>query len=119
MGLNSAIGRLKTGTFTVTRTAEGSQTLGRYTPGGTSTFPIDAVDQPLEWRTLLPLPEGVRAEDVKLLHTTTALRTRDGNGEADFVTIRGDDYYVWKVGGPYTIRGNTHYEAHVARKKRP
>lgn len=117
--LIATIGSMATGTFTVTRTAEGTQVLGRYTLGATSTFTIVAIDQPLDGRVMLPLPEGIRAEEVRLLHTATALRTRDGNGEPDYVTIRGEVYYVWKVAGPYTLGGSTHYEAHVARRKRP
>lgn len=113
------LGSLVTGSYTVTRTAEGTTTAGRYTPGATSTFLLNAIEQPFSPRTLLPLPEGVRSEEVKLLHTSTLLRTRDNNGEADFVTIRGEDFYAWQVAGPYIMSGSSHYEIHVARRRRP
>lgn len=119
MGINSAIARLKTGTYTVTRIGNGTTVLGRYTPAASSTFPIDAVVQPLTPRTLIVLPEGVRSEDVRLIHTTTPLRTRDNNGEADAISIAGESFVVWRVSGPWTIRGNTHYEAHVSRQGKP
>ena len=119
MGLNGAIGRLKTGTYTVTRVANGTTVLGRYTVGGTSTFPIVAAVQPLGARVMIVLPEGVRADDVRLVHTVTPLHTRDNSGEADSISIGGETYYVWQVSGPWTIRGDTHYEAHVARRGKP
>lgn len=113
------IGSLANGSFTVTRTAGGPLVLGRYTSGGTSTFPITVIEQPYSPRTMIPLPEGVRVEDVKLIHTNTALRTRDENGEADYITIRGENFYVWRVDGPYTLGGSAHYEVHAARKSKP
>lgn len=125
MSLLDAIASLSTadtetaGAYTVTRTAEGTATLGRYTVGGASTFTIDAVVQPLDARSMTPLPSGVRSEDVRLLHTATALRTRDNAGEADRVSIGGETFAVWKVDGPWTLGGETHYEVHVARRGQP
>jgi hypothetical protein len=119
MLLNS-IASLNTGTYTVTRTASGSLTQGRFTPGGTTTLDIEAVVQPYSGgRKMLPLPEGIRAEDTKLLHTTTPLRTADNTGEADKITILGDTFVVWAVQGPYTLGGSTHYEAYVTRRTVP
>ncbi len=118
--LLQSVNSLKTGTYTVTRTATGTLSQGRYTTGAGSTFSIDAVVQPYSGgRKMIPLPEGVRAEDTKLIHTATALRTRDSTGEADVITILGELYTVWAVQGPYTLGPSTHYEAYVTRKGSP
>lgn len=119
--LLDTIASLKTGTYTVTRTGAGTYPSGGYlVPGSTSTFPIVAIVQPYAGgRKMLPLPEGVRSEETKLLHTATALRTRDGNGAPDFVTIGGEDYYVWAVEGPYTLGASTHYEVYASRRAKP
>lgn len=118
--LSNVIGRFQTGTYVVTRTATGTTVNGRYTPGAASTFNVDAVVQPLDPRTVTPLPEGVRSEDVRLVHLygTTPMRTSDGGLEADYVTIGGEKFYAWKVEGPWQLRGSTHYEAHVAKRGR-
>ena len=113
------IGSLSNGTFTVTRTAGAPLVLGRYSSGAVTTFPIVAIEQPYSPRTMIPLPEGVRVEDVKLIHTNTPLRTRDENGEADSISIRGENFIVWRVDGPYTLGGSAHYEVHAARKNKP
>lgn len=118
--LLSTIGSLKTGTYTVTRTANGTTTLGRYTSGASSTFPIVAVVQPYQGgRKMLPLPEGVRAEETKLLHTATELRTHDNDGEADSIVILGDTYVVFAVEGPFTLGASTHFEVYAARRTIP
>lgn len=119
MAINNVIQRLKTGTYTVTRTAASTLSQGRKVAGSTSTFPTDAIVQPLDPRTMLPLPEGVRAEDVRLIHTADLIRTQDQNGEADAFTIGGEQFYAWKVSGPWTLRGETHYEVHAARRGKP
>lgn len=118
--LLATIGSLKTGTYTVTRRAGGAHATGRYTAGASSTFPIVAVVQPYQGgRKMLPLPEGVRAEETKLLHTATELRTRDNNGEADSVVILGDTYVVFAVEGPFTLGASTHFEVYAARRTKP
>ena len=118
--LLGTIGSLKTGTYTVTRTAGGSKLLGRYTPGASSTFPIDAVVQPYQGgRKMLPLPEGVRSEETKHIHTATALRTRDVGGEADAISIGGETYHVWAVEGPFTLGASTHYEVYASKRSKP
>jgi len=119
--LLGVINSLKTGTYVVTRTADGSYDAhGRYATGSSSTFNMDAVVQPYGGgRKMLPLPEGVRAEDVRLIHTATALRTRDNAGEADSVAIGGENYSVYAVEGPYTLGPSTHYQAYAARRGKP
>lgn len=119
--LTGSILGLRTGTYTVTRRGGGTYDAdGYHVAGSSSTFSIDAVVQPYAGgRRMLPLPEGVRAEDVRHVHTTTALRTRDNAGEADAIAIGGEVYYAWAVEGPYTLGGSTHYEAYVARRGKP
>lgn len=117
--LNSVIDRLKTGTYTVTRTSNGVSAMGRYTAGAVTTFTMDAIVQPLTPRIMLPLPEGVRSEDVRLVHTASLMHTQDATNQPDVMTIGGEPYYVWRVAGPYQLRGNIHYEAHVARRVKP
>lgn len=118
--LLSSIAGLRTGTYTVTRTAANTLLLGRAVAGSTSTFSIVAVVQPYAGgRKMLPLPEGVRAEETKHIHTATALRTTDSAGEADSISIDGTTYRVWAVEGPYTLGGSTHYEAYASKKGRP
>lgn len=118
--LLDTITSLATGSYVVTRTAPGSMTQGRFTAGATSSFSIQAVVQPYAaGRKMLPLPEGIRAEDTKLLHTVTPLRTTDNTGDADKIVILGDTFVVWAVQGPYTLGESTHYEAYVTRRTVP
>lgn len=118
--LLGSIAGLKTGTYTVTRTAANSLLLGRKVAGASSTFPIVAVVQPYAGgRKLLPLPEGVRSEETVHVHTATALRTTDDAGEADSISIGGTVYRVWAVEGPFKLGTSTHYEAYASRKGRP
>lgn len=118
--LLNTIASLKTGTYTVTRTADAAPVMGRKVAGSSSTFPIVAVVQPYQGgRKMLPLPEGVRSEETVHVHTATALRTRDDGGEADSISIDGEDYRVWAVEGPFKLRGSTHYEAYASRRTRP
>ena len=114
------ITRRQTGTYAVTRTANGSYDAnGRFTAGATSAINVVAIVQPLDPRTVLPLPEGVRSEDVRLVHTATLLRTPDGTGAADSISIGGEPYIVFEVAGPFTLNGATHYEIHAARRAVP
>lgn len=119
--LLDTIASMKTGTYTVTRTGAGTYpTNGRLSAGSTSTFPITAIVQPYQGgRKMLPLPEGVRSEETKHIHTAAALRTRDGGGAQDFITISGEDYHVWAVEGPFTLGGSTHYEVYASRRAKP
>lgn len=119
--INSVVTRLSTGTYTVTRTPNGTLANGKYTPSASpTTTPIVAVVEPYaNGRHVMPLPIGMRAEDVRIVMTTFALRTRDDAGEADIVTIGGEPFHVFAVEGPWTLRGASHYEAYAARKAKP
>lgn len=116
MSLLDVIGRFRTATsYTVTRAGAGTYTAGRYVAASPSTFTITASVQPVTGRELLALPEGQRAEDLRVLYTATALRTRDANGAADSIAIGGENYTVIRV---ETWSGVTagHYRVTVARQ---
>lgn len=118
--LLNVIGHLQTGTYVVTRTAPGSLVLGRAVAGATSVLNIVAVVQPYSaGKKMLPLPEGIRAEDTKIVHTATPLRTTDNTGAADQIAILSDNYVVWAIQGPWTLNGSTHYKAYVTRRTVP
>lgn len=97
-----------TGTYTVTRTEVGEYTQGRYTSGGTSTFSIVADVQDVSGRVLKDLPEGLRAEDTKVIYTVIELRglypirpaasgSDDPANEPDKIEIEGEMYRVHTV----------------------
>lgn len=133
MSLFSNISRFRTpgtgpgGTYIVTRTAPGDYVAtGEYAPGSTSTVNIVACIQPYDaGRHTVTLPEGVRTEDVRELWTTTELHVDDVNDTADVIEIPGglsapaEPYYVFKVLGPWTMSGRTHFVAFAARRKKP
>lgn len=89
--------RFPTGTYTVTRTAQGSRTEGHYASGASSTFPIVADVQPVAGRELKDLPEGMRAEETLVVYTTSELRALSAANEADTIAIDGESYRVMKV----------------------
>lgn len=113
------------GLYQVTRTLAGDHATGQYVPGSTSTFNVTASVQPFSGRETVVLPEGVRTEDVRVLWTATELRVHDDDTDPDVVQIPGrlaaptESFYVFKVDGPWTMSGRTHYRAYVARKKKP
>lgn len=101
--------------YTVTRTAIGTRTQGRYTPGSTSQFAITASVQPVTGRDLQVLPEAQHAEDVRVVYATTEIKTQEAGFEPDQISIDGA---LWKVVNveKWTLRGETHYRALVARR---
>ncbi len=100
-------------TFTVTRPAPGAHDgSGRWVAGETSTFSIVASVQPIR-RELLPLPEGRRVQDSRSIVTVTELREEDRlpilvNGVAQ-------TFEVFEVQGPFTLEGESCYEALAAK----
>lgn len=104
-----------TASYTVTRTAAGTTTKGRYTPGSTSTPSIVASVQPLTGRELQILPTLEHGEERRKLYTTTELYARVPGYEADTVSIGGEDWKVIKV-EKHTGFGATYYKAIVSRK---
>lgn len=106
----------KTGDYTVTRRAAPSFSAGEAVAGSTSTFTTgDASLQPASAQTLKVLPEGVHAEGVADLWTTTELRAVP---VPDVVTIGGEAWRVIRV-QTHTGMGGTHYVVGLARGATP
>jgi hypothetical protein len=106
----------KSGEFAVTRTAASTDDgSGRRVPGATSTFNIVANVQPYDGSVLKVLPEGLTADRVMHVWTTTLLQDHP---QPDTLVIGGKLYAVFAV-GDYSGFGATHYVAHVAWQKRP
>jgi len=104
------------GQFTVTRIATGTDDgNGRYIPGATSTFPIDANIQPVG-SNLKVIPEGYTADDVRIVRTETKLVKLPF---PDVVEIGGVEYGVYRVDGPWSGFGCTFYNVYVARTSHP
>jgi hypothetical protein len=119
MALIDVIFSLQTpGPYTVTRTAAGAYTNGRYDAGSESTFTIIASIQPLglaaSGRVLTELPEGQNGDEVRILYTITELLTRSPGQEPDVVTLDGEDYYVVQT-ARWQAFGNEHWEVLVSR----
>lgn len=125
MSLNDVIGNLATGTYTVTRTAAGPYTNGRYAPGTATTFPITAGIEPVTGRELMDMPEGQRGDEVIRIFTPTPLLPRRPGFDADVITYQPPGYDL--PGEPWTVTcvevlegfGETHYEVTACRAPSP
>jgi hypothetical protein len=102
------IDSLKTGSYTVTRTAAGSHVAGRFVPGSDSTFSIDAVVQPVRGHELMTLPESRHGEEIKAVFTVTELLLKDklAIGDDSFEVFRSEKWEAF---------GDTHWRAYVAK----
>lgn len=107
------IARNLTGTYTVTRYAAGTWTSGVFTKGSGSTVSVAGAVQPVSGREFQALPEGRRANEVRVFFTATALLT-EGATPADVVSIGGESWEVFHV-ETWTGRGVTHYRCLVSR----
>lgn len=122
MALADTITGLNTGTYTVTRRGPGTYTDGIYTRGAvTSTFLIVAVLQPatgmqrvVPGKDMLPHADGQVVDEVLALHTKTVLRPAIPTGEADYVTIDGASWIVFRV-ETWNLSGQIFCRAVVAR----
>ena len=131
MSLNGVITSLGSVTLQVTRTAQGTRTNGRYTPGAQTTFDVVCgVPEPVTGRELHDVPEGRRGDEVlKLFLATDLVAERPGidpdvvrylGADADMLTILG-------AGEPWTVIavetwsgfGETHRETKIARAPSP
>ncbi len=119
MSLNGVIARFATATsYTVTRVAAGSTTAGRYTAGASSSVTIVGSVQPVTGRLLKVLAEGQRADEARVLYTTTQLFTRTPTNEPDRVTIDSELWEVFRV-DRWQHFGETHYIVMLSRKVVP
>ena len=104
--------------YTVTRTAEGTLSNGRYTPGAETSTSIVAVIQPVNGRDLQALPEAQHSEEIRVCYTATRLYTREPNQDPDIVTIDSEDWEVIRV-ERWEAWGVNHYRAFLARSETP
>lgn len=119
MSLIGVISSLSTpGPYTITRTAPGGFVKGRYTEGAQTTFTITGSIQPVGGRELEDLPEGQSGTEVRVIYTTTELFTRTPANESDYVTLDGEDWYVYRV-ERWQAFGGTHWVAYVSRLTSP
>ncbi len=118
MSLTGVIGRMSTGSYTVTRRVAATyDTSGVRVAGASSTLSITASVQNISGRDLKSLPEGQHADDMRVLFTTTELRTRTPAYDADRVAIDGEAFEVVKV-RKASIRA-TFYRCYLSRKVTP
>jgi hypothetical protein len=101
--------------YVVQRAAQGSYVDGVFVPGTSSTLSIRAAVQPLTGRDLLELPEGHHASEVRLVFTTTELRSLSPDSAADIVVIDGINWRVVEV-SRWDFDGDTHYRAMVSKR---
>ena len=120
MALTGVIARFKTATsYTVTRTAAGSYTTGLYTSGATSTFTIVASIQPFGMGRNLEAPvDGQHGSEVRVLWTTTELRTRAPLNDADTISIDSETWRVVQV-ERWQAFGEAFYQVRIARVTSP
>lgn len=115
MSLRGIVARFRTGTYTVTRQAAGTLTLGRHTPGATSTFPVDAAIFPLAGRSLKALPDGQRAEDTKEMFVETQLNASPT--APDIVTYNGEPWGVQSCQDFQDTDGSVYWRVIISRRK--
>ena len=97
--------------YTVTRTAEGSLTAGRWADGATSSVPIVAYVEPVNGIELKAMAEARKTEDIVLIITATELLVEPA---ADKIAIGSKTYEVFRV-QTYTARGETHHRAYASK----
>jgi hypothetical protein len=101
--------------YAVARQAVGTTTLGRYTPGATTTSLITACIQPTNGRDLQVLLEAGITEESKKVFTDSPLLTRRPGAEPDVLTIDGESWVVHNV-SRWEAFGETFWISLVARK---
>jgi hypothetical protein len=109
MSLTGVIASFATGTYVVTRSPERSfGSDGRPDSASSSTFSVVASVQPPTGREAQRLPEGIRADEVRIVYVHERLHTRDDGYEPDIVAIAGEDYEVFRV-ETWDAFGDVHY----------
>ncbi len=132
MSLNGTIVSLGAITLQVTRTAAGTRTMGRYTPGAQTTFPITAGVEPINGRQLMDVPEGRRGDEILMVYTDADLIAERATPGVDPDVLRytGSDPDMIAMMGPseaWTVIkvktwpgfGETHREVQIARAPSP
>ena len=123
MSLTDVIASLSDGTeYTVTRTATGAYTKGRYTPAASTTLKVTGMLQPPtvieSGRALQVLPEGQHSREIRILWTLTEMFTRTPTNDPDTVVVDSDTWEVLSV-AKWIAFDTTHYKAILARVTLP
>lgn len=114
-----AIVRFASGLYVVTRRGPGTWTDGIHVPDPSPEFvSMVASVQPVTGREFSALPEGRRADEVRVVYTATPLRVTDEDGAADVIAIDGETWEVYKI-ETWFAWGVTHYRAMVSRMEVP
>lgn len=116
MPLVGSIASFSTGTYSVSRTAAGSYVDGFYVDGGVSSFNIDASIQPVTGRETLAVPEGYRAEETRVVYTTTELRALTPTSIGDVITYKSEPWEVIKSEQWPDLAGSEFTRAYIARR---
>jgi hypothetical protein len=121
MPVTDSIAAFSTGTYSVTRRAAGSLSLGSYVPGATTTFSIDASIQPVSGRDVKAAPEGRRVEELRVVYTLTELLAMQpgAHGIGDVVTYKGETWEVIKSEQWPDLSGGEYTRAFIARMVNP
>lgn len=99
--------------YTVTRRAAAGMVNGYRVAGGSSTFTVTAVEDPITGDDLDRLPEGQRDHGMRALICDQELRTAIGGAEPDEVTLDG---VAWQVVVSQPWRAGNFCRVVVARK---
>lgn len=117
--LRGAIRRLKSGTYTVTRTATGTRVDGKYIPGAVTTLSnVVASVQPVTGKELQDVSEGKWTNETIQLWTTTRLYSQEPPQDPDVIAYNGSDYVVMKV-LTHESFNDRHYIVFAARSTFP
>jgi hypothetical protein len=95
--------------ITITRTAAGTYTDGRYVPGSSQDLDARGNIQPLSGIELQQLPEGDRQKEVKKIYTAFALQN------SDVVTRQDGIQYEVQAVEDWTAFNQPHYKARLVR----
>lgn len=95
--LSDTVLQAKTGTYTVTRTARGTTTKGKYTAGTQSTVTIEASVSPLTGEELQQVPELQATAEVLRIITPSTLYVQTSAYDPDVISIHGEPWEVTKV----------------------
>lgn len=117
MPLVGSIASFKTGDYDVTRRAAATIANGLAVPGSTSTFEIEASIQPITGATIEGAPEGRRPQEMRVVYTTTELRTvDDASGvDADLIDYKGETWEVIATEIWPNLSGGEFCRAFIAR----
>lgn len=110
--LSDAIASLGAATYTVYRTAQGAFVDGVYAVGAVTTFDIQANIQDTSGEKLENPPEAQYASSLKVIFTTTELRTRTLTNEPDKISIDSKIYEIFQV-DHWDFFGSEHYRAYA------